>query len=269
MLNRIRKRLSYGNVVASLALFIALGGVGYAAASKNSVISSSIKNGQVKSVDIANNSVTSSKIRNGGVGNRDLGPKSISSAKLSTALRTDLDDAATVGGLSTAQIVAAAGGEYTEARQAAGSKDIETLTAQDLVSLSLPKAGKYLITARIPIVCTYDGSDGNANGNPNAPAPGEPFFLAKANLLVNNVQVDTIRQSCEAEAAILVVLANSWLGTTTAEFTRQITVAAPTTIKLQGLSETSVAFIFPVPSASRITATAQNSILQAISVHTP
>jgi hypothetical protein len=269
VLNRIRRRLSYANVMASVALFVALGGVSYAAASKNSVISSSIKNGQVKSVDIANNAVTSSKIKNGNVGNKDLGPKSVSAAKLTTALKTDLDDAATVGGLSTAQIVAAAGGEYTEARQAAGSKDIETLTAQDLVTLNLTKPGKYLITARVPIVCTYDGSDGNSNGNPNPPAPGEPFFIGKANLLVAGVQTDTINQTCEAEAAITAILVNSWLGTATAEFTRQITITGPTAIKLQGLAETSLAFIFPFASSSKVTATAQNSILQAISVHTP
>jgi hypothetical protein len=251
--------------MASVALFVALGGVSYAAASKNSVISSSIKNGQVKSADIANNAVTSSKIKNGNVGNKDLGPKAVSSAKLSTSLRTDLDDAATVGGLSTAQIVAAAGGQYFEARQAAGTKDIETLTDQDLVTLNLPAAGKYLITARVPVVCTYDGSDGATPANP---APVEPYIVAKAKMLVGGVVTDTLTQTCEAEGGIAIIVGVSYFGTATVEFTRQITVTGPTTVKLQGLAETSLVLFFSVPAAARITATAQNSLIQAVTVRT-
>ncbi len=266
MLHRIRKRLSYGNVVASLALFIALGGVGYAAtASKNSVTSSSIKNGQVKSVDIANNSVTSSKIRNSGVSNSDLASSAVSSSKLAPALRTDLNDAATVGGLSVAQLVAAAGGQYLEARQAAGSKNIDTLTDQDLVTLNLPAAGKYLINARVPVNCTYDGSDGATPANP---APVQPYFVAKAKLLVGGVVTETLTQTCEAEAALVAVVAPVYFGTATVEFTRQITTTGPTTVKLQGLAETSIVLIFPVPAGARIGATASNSAIQAVTVHT-
>ena len=267
MLNRLRKRLSYANVIASLALFIALGGVGYAAtiAAKNSVRSSSIKNGQVKSVDIANNAVTSSKIKNGGVGNRDLAPGAVNATKLSAALKSDLDDAGTVGGLSPAQIVAAAGGLYSEARQAAGSVDIEKLTDTDLVTLDLPAAGKYLITARMPFTCTYDGSDGPAPGNP---LPLGPYFVGKAKLLVGGAVVDTLSQTCEAESAIAVVLAGVYFGTSTVEFTRQITVTGPTQVKLRGLAETSIVFFFTIPAGARITAAASGSVIQAVTVHT-
>lgn len=50
-----RLHLSYANVTATIALFIALGGGTYAAFNlpKNSVKSSNIKNGQVKSPDLA------------------------------------------------------------------------------------------------------------------------------------------------------------------------------------------------------------------------
>ncbi|HET9103668.1 MAG TPA: collagen-like protein [Solirubrobacteraceae bacterium] len=62
---RFASRLSYANVVATIALFVALGGTGYAAVrlAKNSVTSASIKNGQVKTVDLANNAVTSAKVK--------------------------------------------------------------------------------------------------------------------------------------------------------------------------------------------------------------
>jgi hypothetical protein len=54
MLNSIRSRLSYANVMATIALFIALGGGAYAALGKNTVGSRQIKKGAVKSVDIKN-----------------------------------------------------------------------------------------------------------------------------------------------------------------------------------------------------------------------
>jgi hypothetical protein len=63
----ITRRLTYANVMATIAVFVALGGSGYAAIKlpKNSVQSKQIKNGQVKGADIAANAVTSAKVKNG------------------------------------------------------------------------------------------------------------------------------------------------------------------------------------------------------------
>lgn len=71
---RLSARLTYANVVASLALFVALGGSGYAAVklSKNSVGSKQIKNGQVKNADLAKNAVTSSKVKDGSLLSADF-----------------------------------------------------------------------------------------------------------------------------------------------------------------------------------------------------
>ena len=59
-MRRIRSRLTYTNVVATVALFIVLGGVSYAAFKlpKNSVKSKNIVNHQVKSNDLAKPSQT-------------------------------------------------------------------------------------------------------------------------------------------------------------------------------------------------------------------
>src|SRR5204863_5202702 len=59
-MRRIRSRLTYANVVATIALFIVLGGVSYAAFKlpKNSVKSKNIVNHQVKSNDLAKPSPT-------------------------------------------------------------------------------------------------------------------------------------------------------------------------------------------------------------------
>lgn len=67
MLANLRPALTFANVVSLIALFVALGGSGYAAVvlKKNSVKSAHIKNGQVKTADLARNSVSTSKIANG------------------------------------------------------------------------------------------------------------------------------------------------------------------------------------------------------------
>ena len=69
------RRLTYANVVSTLALVVALGGGGAAVAmsvAKNSVGSPQIKNGQVKAADLAANGVTSAKIKNGQVTGADV-----------------------------------------------------------------------------------------------------------------------------------------------------------------------------------------------------
>ena len=60
-------RFTYANVVATMALFIALGGSSYAAVqlSAGSVQSRHIKNGQVKTADLANGAVTTAKVADG------------------------------------------------------------------------------------------------------------------------------------------------------------------------------------------------------------
>jgi hypothetical protein len=69
MSNRFR-HLSYANVVATLALVIAVGGgVAYAA---NTIFSTDIVNGEVKTADLDNGAVTTGKVRNGQVGVVDL-----------------------------------------------------------------------------------------------------------------------------------------------------------------------------------------------------
>ena len=67
MSGRIRGRLTYANVMATVAVFIALGGGAYAATTlpRNSVGSTQIKKGAVRNSDLASNAVTSRKVKNG------------------------------------------------------------------------------------------------------------------------------------------------------------------------------------------------------------
>jgi hypothetical protein len=63
-MRRLSAKLTYANVIATLALFVALGGVGYAA--------SKLPKNSVHTKQLANNSVTSPKVKDGTLGRADL-----------------------------------------------------------------------------------------------------------------------------------------------------------------------------------------------------
>ena len=73
-------RLTFANVCSLFALLIALGtGSAYAA---NTVFSTDIVDGEVKTADIPNNAVRSTKIGNGEVLNQDLGADAVDGTKI-------------------------------------------------------------------------------------------------------------------------------------------------------------------------------------------
>lgn len=80
MVSRIRGRLTYSNVIATIALFLAIGGGAFAASAlkKNSVKSKQIAPKAVKSADIARGAVKTDKLAN----------KSVTAAKLASGLST-------------------------------------------------------------------------------------------------------------------------------------------------------------------------------------
>jgi hypothetical protein len=69
MLAKLRDRLTYANVVATLALFLALGGVSYGAIR---IGSRSIVNNSVRTQDLRNNDIRSKDIRNRTIVGRDV-----------------------------------------------------------------------------------------------------------------------------------------------------------------------------------------------------
>ena len=71
MLRRLRSYATFSNVVAMLALFMALGGTSYAALK---IGSKQIRNNSVKSVDIRNNGVRGKDIRDATITGRDIAP---------------------------------------------------------------------------------------------------------------------------------------------------------------------------------------------------
>lgn len=82
----LRSRLTYANVVASLALFLALGGGAYAATKlpKNSVSSATIKDRSIKARDLGD----------GVVGTKQIADRSITKSDLASSVRDGLDGTA-------------------------------------------------------------------------------------------------------------------------------------------------------------------------------
>ena len=72
------RRPSAALVISCLALFVALGGVGYAAAT---IGSGDIKNNSVRSKDLRNNNVAGKDIRNGTIRSKDINKKTRSALR--------------------------------------------------------------------------------------------------------------------------------------------------------------------------------------------
>jgi hypothetical protein len=129
-MNRLRSKLTYANVVATVALFLVIaGGSAFAASNvgKNSVGAKQIKNGAVTAAKIGNGAVTEAKIANGAVTGSKIGLGAVGAANINTSglivpnashansadSATDATNAAHAGdaqtlqGLSAAQITAA------------------------------------------------------------------------------------------------------------------------------------------------------------------
>ena len=134
-----RERLTYANVVATLALFIALtGGVVYAAnkigsrnIAKNAVKSKHIKDGQVKEQDLAANSVGPGSLQGNAVNSDQLAPDSVGSRELKTAgvSAEDLDPSAAMPRLfahvSSSGVLGEAAGVQSAERTAKGQYVID------------------------------------------------------------------------------------------------------------------------------------------------
>jgi len=84
-------RRHYSDVVATLALVVALTMGGAVAAGKLTITSKDIKNGSVKTQDIAKNGVRAADIKNGAVKSADIGTAQVTSADIGTGQVTPQD----------------------------------------------------------------------------------------------------------------------------------------------------------------------------------
>jgi hypothetical protein len=102
-MKQIRKRLTYANVMSSIAVFLVLGGAtAFAAAQlgKNTVGVNQLKKNAVNAAKIKNNAVTSAKIANGSVITAKLADGSVVTAKI-------IDGAVTTGKIANNAVTTA------------------------------------------------------------------------------------------------------------------------------------------------------------------
>jgi hypothetical protein len=87
VLKGLRSRLTYANVMATIAVFMVLTGIGFAVAAlpKGSVGTKQLRKGAVRSKKIHKNAVNASKIRRGAVGRSELANGAVGSGKISNS----------------------------------------------------------------------------------------------------------------------------------------------------------------------------------------
>ena len=193
--SRARARLSFANVTSTLALFLALGGTSYAAATLplDSVGKGQIKSNAVGKSEIAANSVGTSELRNSGVaaadiksgavGPSEVRPNAIDSDELADGGigAADLSDAAktAVAGLNAVTFRASANADGTGA--AGNAKTItaagggvynvdlgsDVSACQRVATIAEATAGQVTVTpgatSNVITVHTFDATGGVAN----------------------------------------------------------------------------------------------------------
>jgi hypothetical protein len=142
LFRRIGKALS-SQIIAILALCIAVsGGTAYAVAGHNSVVSSSIKNGQVKTPDLARNAVKQAKIAKNAVTGAKVANGSLTGADVNESTLGTVPSAATAQVGGTAWM--SPRGTCTPPSTSAFSKCTE-------LSFTMPHAGQLVLIGQVGI----------------------------------------------------------------------------------------------------------------------
>ena len=135
-----RERLSYANVIATIALFVALGGGAYAAkVAKNSVGASQIKKNAVGASEIKANAVGASEVAAGAVGSAEVVDGSLVGADIAESTLGQVPSADTLDGLDSSafQLAGAEGaGKGTGGSVASGTDPVLFALAEGTLTLN-------------------------------------------------------------------------------------------------------------------------------------
>lgn len=141
MLRAFTSRLSYSNVVATLALFIALGGVGYAAAT--------LPENSVGAPQLKKNAVTGSKVRNSSLTGSDVKDRSLSAKDFRGSVQGPKGDP----GPSTGPAGGALSGSYPNPALAAGAVTVDKLAP--LATVRVTNADPVSVTTNADTVLPW------------------------------------------------------------------------------------------------------------------
>ena len=174
MLSRLRPRLTYANVTATIALFVALGGTSYGLAT-GSIGSREIKNNSVRSKDVRNNDVRSKDVRNSSLLAKDFKP-----GELPTGSQGERGPTGATGARGATG--------PTFGRSGQGQCDPPTtafLTCASTGSVNLPTSGRVLLIGASSWDNDLTGSPPNSGtchltADGNAVGPFDPTFEVDA-----------------------------------------------------------------------------------------
>jgi collagen triple helix repeat protein len=185
MLSRIRARLTYANVVATIALFVALGGSSYAALNlpRNSVGSEQVKPGSLRASDFKASERSNLRGRRGRRG--PVGATGTTGSRGATGAR----GAAGARGATGARGLTGAAGTvraYATVTADAGVPPIFTAMAPNLAfgGVARTSTGTYCLAAPILTV-------GQRSGALVSVRQGGAGYLAATQLCTNGIEVQT------------------------------------------------------------------------------
>ena len=120
-MSKIRKRLTYSNVMSSLAVFLVLGGASAYAAKKigshdlkaNSVTTAKIKKNAVTTAKIRKNAITTAKIKNGAIATGKIKDGAITGPKVNLSSLGTVPSAETANNLNGYKAFSGSGAENT------------------------------------------------------------------------------------------------------------------------------------------------------------
>lgn len=162
-MQRIRRHLSFPNVISMIALFAALGGTSYAVA--NSVGSAEIRKNAVKASEIAKNAVRAAEIRRNAVGASEIRSNAVAGGDVAdgTLGSGDLgDNSVGSGELGDSSV---GSGELADGGVGSGDVADNGLTATDIDGASLdPEVGPDTF-ARVGSTGTLDAGTPAQNKN--------------------------------------------------------------------------------------------------------
>lgn len=211
-MKQIRKRLTYANVMSTIAVFLVVGGASALAASqlaKNSVGTKQLKNNAVTSAKIKkeavsgaklkNGAVTSGKLGSGAVANANLAEGAVSTGKLAGNAVTNekiANDAVTGAKVKDGSLTGAdinqASLTQVKAANVYGLTYAETGTgAPKIINASDPgiKAGGCFIVCSVEFPrnvseCSYTASSSFTSGGSGEPAYAETFPSSSPNAVL-------------------------------------------------------------------------------------
>lgn len=121
---RLVRHLTFSNVIAVIALFIALGGAAYAGSKLDG---KSIVNGSIGGGKLKNETITAGKIKKGTITGTQIAPGSIDSTQINTSTLSTVPSATTAQSATSAQTAASAK-HAEEADNANHANDADTAT---------------------------------------------------------------------------------------------------------------------------------------------